>query len=655
MRELSNKISVQMINFNNSYGDNVFIPYTAGILQAYFQHDNPDSDGYEFRPFVYRRNSVDSIVGRIGMVDILGISCYMWNWRLNMEVAAAVRKANKNCLIIIGGPQVPDKVEGFFEKHPYIDVAVHGEGEETFRQILLTYRRGGPLQSVPGSSYHDRKTGKVYPSGKRREDLDLKNIPSPYLTGVFAKMMPREKADWVASWETNRGCPFTCSYCYWGGRSKTIRTFEMERLIREIEWFGTNKIHLVFGCDANMGILKRDIELVRLLAKAKKDHGYPRTFRVCSTKNSNDAVFNIEKTLNEAAMAKGVSLSMQSLSTEVLKNIRRVNIKIDTFHDLQARYVKAGLATYTEIILALPGETFETFRNGINTLLENGQHSQLHVYSCTVLVNSELGDDSYQKKHGIRTVQIPIFQAHSTPDQSSHHVAEYENIVVSTDSMPLNDWLRAWQFSWAVLCFHYLGIFQMIAIFLYGRYKIKYGHFYEFLVKFAKENPQSHIGRELRKFNGVLDNVLAGEGFSQTIREFGDIVWPPEEASFLRLVKNRTGLYNEAYVVLCQFLSENKIVLEKEIIENLLRYQKVRLVHYTDGHHPDNNFHISLDYNLPEYINGIMKGKPCPLRRQNRKYTVVRDHNFAGDKKRFSRETIWYGRKGGRYLYSVKC
>jgi putative methyltransferase len=411
----------------------------------------------------------------------------------------------------------------------------------------------------------------------------------------------------------------------------------------------------VFGCDANLGILKRDIELVRLLAKAKSAHGYPRTFRVCSTKNSNDVVFDIENILHEAGMSKGVSLSMQSLSLKALENIRRVNIKIDTFHDLQARYIKAGLTTYTEMILALPGETYETFRNGINTLLANGQHSQLHIYSCTVLVNSELGAPGYMKKHGIRTVQIPIFQAHSTPDHSPHHVVEYENIVVETNTMPLKDWLRSWRFSWAVLCFHSLGIFQMLAIFLYGRYKISYGKFYEYLVDFAEKNPRTLLGRELRKFNGVLDNVLAGKGFSQTIPEFGDISWPPEEASFLRLSKNRTALYKEAAVFLKSFLSENGLALEEELIEDLLRYQKVRLVHYTDGHHPDNKFKVSLKYNLPEYVSGVVKGEPPKIRRKSKEYCVVRDHNFAGNKEKFAREVVWYGRKGGRYLYAVKC
>ena len=82
----------------------------------------------------------------------------------------------------------------------------------------------------------------------------------------------------------------------------------------------------------------------------------------------------------------------------------------------------------------------------------------MHLYNCTILVNSEMGERSYLEKYGIKTVEIPIFQQHVTPDTSDQHVTEYENIVVATDAMPLEDWRRAYEFAWAVLCFHYLGI-----------------------------------------------------------------------------------------------------------------------------------------------------------------------------------------------------
>jgi len=647
------KIKIQMIQFNNSYGKNVFIPYSVGVLQAYCQKDPWIRESYEFLPFLYRRGAVNEIVQRIGRVDMLCLSCYMWNWRLNMAVAARVRQQNEHCLIIVGGPQVPDEAADFFKEHPAIDNAIHGEGEETFYQTLLAHLRKTSFRSVRGLSYHDRRTGEVSFGGARSEIVHLDDIPSPYLTGTLNDLMSNDQADWVASWETNRGCPFSCAYCYWGRRSRKVRTFGMERLFEEIEWFGQKNISLVFGCDANFGILKRDLVIVKKLAETKKKYGYPPTFRVCNTKNSNDIVFSIEEILHESQMAKGTSMSFQSLTPEVLHNVNRTNIKIDLFHKLQARYAKAGMPTYTEMILALPGETYETFVNGLNTLLMSGQHSQMHLYNCTILVNSEMGEPGYLKKYGIKTVEIPIFQQHATPDTSDQHVTEHETIVVATDAMPLEDWRRAYEFAWAVLCFHYLGMFQMFAIFLYGKYQISYRVFYEALIRFAKDHPQTLVGRELRAFNDILDHVLAGIGFDQFLPEFGEVNWPPEEASFLRLSENIDAAYEEFGDFLTSFLTACDIEWDPALIRDLSNYQRQRLVHYDDNHNPDHELMLDLDYNLPEYIHSVMKGEPGSLQSGRKRYRIVRNQNFNGDKIRFAQEVVWYGRKGGRFLYAV--
>ena len=47
------------------------------------------------------------------------------------------------------------------------------------------------------------------------KDLDV--IPSPYLTGFFEKIMnDYPDVKFHATWESNRGCPFKCSFCDWG-------------------------------------------------------------------------------------------------------------------------------------------------------------------------------------------------------------------------------------------------------------------------------------------------------------------------------------------------------------------------------------------------------------------------------------------------------
>jgi radical SAM superfamily enzyme YgiQ (UPF0313 family) len=645
------KVKIQLIQINNSYGNNHFIPYSIGLLQAYIDKYSEIKDRCDFHPFIYSREPLEDIVSKIGHVDILAISCYIWNWNISKSIAKEIRILNKDCLIIVGGPQIPDNSDTFLKENYYIDIAVHGEGEQSFCEIVEAYVNDKSYKSIKGISYFDRELNKVIHTEKRTELVNIDIIPSPYLRNTFKALMESNKVGWVASWETNRGCPYTCSYCYWGGRSRKIRQFETDRLFKEIDWFSDNKISLIFGCDSNFGILSRDIELTKILVDNKKQYGFPQTFRVCNAKNSDANVFNIGRLLNESGMSKGISLGIQSLSTEVLKNINRINIKMDVYQGLQNKYSSENISTYTELIMALPGETYESFIEGINTLLENGQHSQINIYNCTVLVNSELSEPEYVKKHGIQTVRIPVFQAHSSKNDGD--IIEYEDIVISTNTMSSVEWRKAHRFSWAVLCFHFLGVYKLVAVFLHGMFKVKYSDFYTALILYANNHPGSCVGKELHYLDRVIDNVFLGIGFDQHIHGFGNVTWPPEEATFLRLSLNIKEVYKELEEFLYEFLLKNKIFVDHNLLEDVLIYQKAILKHYDDNIYQFNDDTLNLRYNVIEYIDSIIKGNKEDIKREDCSYTINFKPCFNGDTELFAREVVWYGRKGGKFLHQI--
>ena len=130
---------VQLVQLNNSYGDQVYLPYSVGMLAAYANKSEKIKSGVKFQDFIFLRESINKMVEKVGDADILGISCYVWNWELSTRLAEAVKKKNNNCLILFGGPHVPDNDASFFEKYPYIDITCHGEGEVTFLEILLFF------------------------------------------------------------------------------------------------------------------------------------------------------------------------------------------------------------------------------------------------------------------------------------------------------------------------------------------------------------------------------------------------------------------------------------------------------------------------------------------------------------------------------------
>ena len=146
-------------------------------------------------------------------------SSYVWNHERNLEVARELRSRNPDCLVVFGGPEVPKfdgDTEDFLSQHGFIDIAVLGEGEASCAEILVALQGHtgddlSALADISGIVY--AHAGGSTRTGARDRIRDINSLPSPYLTGEFG--------DWFYDFsntilETNRGCPYGCTYCDWG-------------------------------------------------------------------------------------------------------------------------------------------------------------------------------------------------------------------------------------------------------------------------------------------------------------------------------------------------------------------------------------------------------------------------------------------------------
>ncbi len=206
------KLKVLLAQPNHQYQNSVFLPYSVGLLQAYSQKDECIKSEYEFLTPIFRREKISDVVERVGRVDVAGFACYIWNSSYCLALAKAIKEANPNCLVVLGGPHVPVRSEWYFRNHSYADLLVHYEGEQTFHEILL--RRVADdhhdFFSVKGLSLN-MGSGPAAVTGDRERIHDLDEIPSPYLTGVFDELM-KLPYDFHASQEVARGCPFQLSF-----------------------------------------------------------------------------------------------------------------------------------------------------------------------------------------------------------------------------------------------------------------------------------------------------------------------------------------------------------------------------------------------------------------------------------------------------------
>ena len=102
-------------------------------------------------------------------------------------------------------------------------------------------------------------------------------------------------------------------------------------------------------------------------------------------KNARDRAYKVQKLLAETGLSKGVTLAMQSVDPHTLKSIKRDNISIEDYSELQKRFSIDNIPTYTEFILGLPGDTYDVFANGVSMVIEAGQHNRIQYNNLSIL------------------------------------------------------------------------------------------------------------------------------------------------------------------------------------------------------------------------------------------------------------------------------
>ncbi|MEK7790073.1 MAG: radical SAM protein [Deltaproteobacteria bacterium] len=643
------EIKVGLIQINNSFSNQNYLPYSLGCLQTFAGKNVKNIDQFEFLLPIYSRISVKDAVSAIKDADIVFFSAYVWNIKISLEISKQIKQIKPDVLTVFGGPQVPDRSEIFLREQASVDIVCHGEGEKVFSAILEQYLTG-KWDIVPSISYiNDEDRFIQHQRGPRIPDLS--EVPSPFLSQTFDPLMdayPHEK--WIVMWETNRGCPFKCTFCDWGSAiAAKVYKFNSERLFRDIDWFSENKIEFVFCCDANFGIFPRDLEIVQYMAKNKAKYGYPQAFSVQNTKNSTEKSYEIQKALADAGLNKGVTLSLQSTDDRVLEHIKRSNIKSSVYRELQQKFTAENIETYTDIILGLPEETYESFVEGVSSVIENGQHNRIQFANLAILPNAEMGDPEYQKKYGFIIQETDIINLHGSLE-NTEEIMESQHLVVGTHTMPKRDWVRARAFSWMTGLLHFNKLLQTPFIVLHTLYQIP---FRELLEIFANKKLDLPILSELYEFftTKALDIQHGGAEYCRS-KEWLNIWWPIDEYIFIKLcVEGKfNSFYEESQCVIQGYLNEKKINCPSKLLQDAITLNK-NLIKFP---FQNRNLDLKLGYNIWEFYKNGLKGIQIPLKEGNFCYQIDRESAIWNSWEDWYREVVWYGNKKGDYLYECK-
>lgn len=627
------------------------LPYSAALLQGYARRHA--AEPHEFLVPIHGRLPVDDAVARLRGADVVGFSAYVWNVEVSLAIAARLKAEQPETVIVFGGPQVPDRAEGFLRAHPYVDLACHGEGEATFTRVLDAAPRRD-WTAVPGCSFLDGDRFVTVPRQPRIAHID--DIPSPFLEGEFDALMAEHPDEqWIAIWETNRGCPFSCSFCDWGSATASkVYRFGMDRLMGELEWMADKRIGFVFCCDANFGMLKRDIEIAEAVVASKERTGYPFSFSVQNTKNAVERGYRVQKLLNQSLNAYGATISVQSNNPETLHNINRANISSEAFRELQHRFARDGVYTYTDIIIGLPGETYAMFADGIDKVIADGQHNHIQFHNCSVLPNAEMGDPAYQARFGMRMVPQVIRNLHG-PVEDPPEVEEYLDLVVTTDAMPPADWRRSKRYAWLVDLYYFDRLLQVPMAVLSARHGLGPRRLIEALVA---ADPAAYP--TLAGLHGRMEEHAAAiqRGGPEYLADpaWAGLLWPADQHALLTLVAEGRldAFYREAGAVLEAELvaaggRADVAVLRDAVTLNQALFKLPGQT--TDGR-------VVLAHRLWEYYQALLRNEtpPAELPEQLSMYTVDRTGARWPTIDEYARHLTWCQTKDKRgYLYPVRA
>ncbi len=622
---------IYMVQPNSIYGNSVYFPYAVGSLIAYAFKDATVNHEYKFEKFIYKKEDITVAVEGMDNPYLIGFSCYVWNYEYNKAFAKAIRKKFPDCIIVFGGHQI--NADSEVVTAGYVDYVIQGEGEESFRRLLLYLCGKETIDSVPNLIYKT-EDGSVTVSPMSSAFIDR---VSPYTTGLFDELVENEKLEFSAILETNRGCPNRCAFCDWGNIKSKIKNFDMEIVKAEIDWMAEHKIEYCYCSDSNFGLYPRDIDIVEYVIQKHKEKGYPQKFQATYSKNNPETVFKINKRLNEVGMSKGATLSFQSMTQEVLNRINRKNMPLENFLELMSLYNSNNIPAYSEIILGLPGETYESFREGIEQLLQCGQHMAINFFNCELLANSIMSNPEYIEKYKIEYAITEQHQYHVVPNKGG--IPEYSKIVVSTSTMTKEDWIACNILHVFVRTFHNLGLLQCMAIYLYYEKHINYMDFYCGLIEWAKNNPESICGKIYSWLEDKYREILNNSG-SLTCYDpdFGELTWPLEEGSFLKVIKDYDTFFKQIVPFVSSFIDD------VDLKNDIFRYQKAVVKNPYSR-----SVELNLKYDLYKYFSIIYNGSHLNLEKKSNKIRFD-SSEVSQNLIEYAKDTVWFGRKGGQNI-----
>jgi radical SAM superfamily enzyme YgiQ (UPF0313 family) len=273
---------------------------------------------------------------------------YVWGESLLQRVLRKLRERGFRGRIILGGPQVSYSGIGLEQHYPQADAFVRGHGEEALRELAVTGDRR-KIRGVHWAGEDDQREVAA---------VQLESLPSPWLSGAI----PLHGQSFVR-WETQRGCPYRCSFCQHRepGEFSRRRTLNSERIASEIELFCASGVREIAVLDPIFNMPNHAVPILQKFAEL----GFRGRISLQCRAELVDSAFL------DAAAALNVCLEfgLQTVHADEARRIDRANQieKVDTaLTGVRDRKIDHEVS----LIFGLPQQTLASFESSVAWCLE---------------------------------------------------------------------------------------------------------------------------------------------------------------------------------------------------------------------------------------------------------------------------------------------
>jgi len=313
-----------------------------------------------------RRSNIKKEVLRFAP-HVIGFTAMTVNYGETINFAKSLKRIH-DVPYLLGGVHITSLPESM---NPVFDVAVLGEGEQTFKELIALFLKegcfsGNRLQQIQGVLFIDEKTRKIIQTEKRPPIKNIDDLPIPDFNFLHKDYFrPKEVASIGKVCRgmeiiSSRGCPYKCKFCstarFWG-------TFRMHspdytaRIIKTlVDDFGMTAIGFrddLFGVSVKR--LKKIREALVRYDVFDKIQAIECTMR---TNLMNDEICEAMKALKVVTLNFG----FESGSESVLKELKGGGPSVETNKRAILLCRKYGISAYGSLMYGSPGESIEDMK-----------------------------------------------------------------------------------------------------------------------------------------------------------------------------------------------------------------------------------------------------------------------------------------------------